>query len=296
VGQSPAGPTVPPRPGDPRPGGGSPIDPYPGAPYGHEPIPRVPYPTVPYPTVPYTPAGGYPLGTPIGPAPRRRRTGLLLALVAAGLAVAVLLGIGSFIAVSTIRRIAHLAPASTSPEPAKTASLHPSLAEAHFTGDLRDLLLQPPPGTNPMTLSGSSDGHISLNQYAATFYDKQFMSDKLETLDFQSGAEVRWRASDGTIVDIVLVQLGDATKANSFIATLQFGDQSAEGLTTDGYFAGIPLGRYFVYETPDTDGYVILRAAYTKNDIAVDIAVQQRTKPRTAPVITLCQDQFARLP
>jgi hypothetical protein len=174
------------------------------------------------------------------------------------------------------------------------ASGSPRPTETHFSGDLEALLVPAPAGSTAPT--GSVNGSLTLNRYAALFNDKAYMSDKLDALGFVGAAMHSWRLSNGSIVEVTLVQLGNEAKALSLVSEFQFAYQQSKTKTAEGFLADISLGRYFVEGKADKYGYVSSRAFFTKNDMFVEVFVAQRTRPVLRELLTLAQAQYRLLP
>jgi hypothetical protein len=265
-----------------------PTQPYPGQPYQGQGYPQQPYPGQPYPFPEY-------LGqTGAVPVPPKRRTGVIIAVAVSVVAVIVLAGLGVVVLPRLLGTSGdNSAQAAGTPSASVTSS--PS-SPTPFTGDLRDLLVPMPSGATTLDPHHVDGKVLSASEYAAIYKDKQSMMQRLDTFSFQGAAIRAWKGADSTVVEVIVAQFKDDLKANAFAAFFQFAYAGWPEKTADGFVDGIDLGRYFVYDKPDSYGNRAVRVVYAKNDMVTIIEVTRPTSPRLDSVTRLAQDQFARLP
>jgi hypothetical protein len=248
--------------------------PYPGQPHPGQPYP---YPGQPYPGQPY-PGQAHPgQPYPAPPAARPSRTGLWIALGAGALVLFVAVAVAAFAVVRIAAR------------PAQDAE--PNAAEA----GLLALVLPMPSGATAETTDAAPDGTLAQDELAKWYGDQIYGRELLDAHGFVAAVQRAWRTSDGTLIQITLVQFGEPSRAYSFAA-----DWVNSILNTDepsqATLTGMEIGRYFIAKEPDNDGDYAAVSVFAKRNIVGVINGWHPSSPRPDSVIQMATDQHARLP
>ena len=251
--------------------------PYPGPPYQAQPHSAPPYqayahPGQPYPGQPYP---GQPYPAP--PVARRSRTGLWIALGAGALVLFVAVAVAAF-------AVVRIAARPTQGEP-------PSGAEA----GLLALVLPMPSGATAETTNAAPDGTLSQDELAKWYGDQIYGRELLDAHGFVAAVQRGRTTSDGTLIQITLVQFGEPSRAYSFAAdwvnTILDTEESSQATLT-----GMEIGRYFIAKEADNDGDYAAVSVFAKRNIVGVINGWYPSSPPPDSVIQMATDQHARLP
>ncbi|MFI9272912.1 hypothetical protein ACIGXM_19625 [Kitasatospora sp. NPDC052896] len=182
------------------------------------------------------------------------------------------------------------APASAAPAPATPAD------QSRLVNDLVPL----PSGAQPWR-ADSQDGPTGVltpQQLIARIAepsDQQRVTAEETDRGFQYAVRENWNASDGTQVDIDLLQFASATGAQSFVLAYQGGAGDAVG--TSGTYAIPGSGDAMAFEHAglDSDGDIRTEGYAVVGNIALDINVWTPAKADRAAATALIQQQYARV-
>lgn len=225
----------------------------------------------------YSQPGYPPQGYPVGayPPPRKRRTGLIVGIVAIVLVLCVGGSIGGGLLIARTLDATADGPAaplnpaspqvapSSRPTPATSPATSPSgvpstrptasvsaPAGQHFGGDLRELLLPRPAGTVPWKDFKDADGKLTLAETKGLFTSPDAVGDELSSYHFERGAVTHW-GKGNVFVLIFLFQFDTATDAKDYVTA-----QRTDGIKdyeTQGEFGLIPNSVLLVDDTADKD-------------------------------------------
>lgn len=235
------------------------------------------------------PYGGYPVA-PV--APRKRRTGLVVALVIGALLLGAAAGSGVTALVLRPGRTVAAAAATT---PA-TPSASPVASPTGFTGDLRELLLPMPSTAHPYAKPLSPDGTLTEQQIAAGFKDPERAIQVLEEDGFVSGAIVQWHDADDTEVSIRLYEFDRPEYARSWQYYNQDGYSVDLNRTNQSPIDGIADSGCFVTKKEDSDGFYTTNGIASRGTIYMNVFVYQYHHVNKAIAIDIMQRQYAKLP
>jgi hypothetical protein len=274
------------------------VPPYPSIPAAMPADPQIPSadPTwyAGYPPPPVYGAPGYPVFAP--PPPKPSRSGLRAVLIVAAIVsfmCAIVACVGGFVAIDRV-----LTSSLRTPPPSVTGTASPDgpTGVPPLFGDLRDLLLRPPPGSQPLASPLSSDGTLTLDQASTSWTDPAWAQQTLPSLGFKAGAIVQWSdSSTGVIVDIRLLQLGSSADARTLTYDTIDGDKQDSSLDAIGTIDGIPDSELLVSHAQDQYGDYGILIAFFRNDISVLIEVVQTNRDTTASS-GIAVAQYANLP
>ncbi|KAF4407111.1 MULTISPECIES: hypothetical protein [Streptomyces] len=188
-------------------------------------------------------------------------------------------------------------PESKQPEPLSAAQDRMVKTD----GDLRRLLLKKPEGAQ--AVPGEVEGDwLSLAEYTQEFTEPSSLFLQLTGLHFRRTAGTSWERSDGSRVNIRLVQFRDAEQLSS-----SFFLQHQLSYMADAEYAGnegkpVPQtleGRYYVHDEPYREaGYepvYAARALARRGDIVMDIAIADSKPVDDRTVLSLAERQLERL-
>ncbi|MFK0169047.1 hypothetical protein ACIQU5_09605 [Streptomyces sp. NPDC090306] len=236
-------------------------------------------------------------------APKRRRGLRTTLLVATAAVLGVVAGTCTGYLVQADREPTKLPPLSqpvvkqAKGEVEKASAAHDHQVKTE--GDLRDLLLKKPKGTQSVPNGLSSDGWLTLEDYADLWSDGTYNWENEASQEFRRSAVAQWK-SGYQIVEINLVQYRQ-------VETLAAGQGSADEVTwrsedadTDSWsIPGTGDGMAFVHNTPDTKaGYLPMYSAEAyawRGDIAMQVWVYDTKPVPKAKILDLAKRQAAKL-
>jgi hypothetical protein len=287
-----------------------PQQPAPGArppyavPTGAYPPPAYPPPAYPYPGAP---AATYP-PRPTAPPPKRR--GWLVAVI---VAVVVLAAAGTAVAFlggdkKDPVKTAASAPdtsattgATSTPTATPTPTVQAGTTKLSPT-QLYAALVPYPSGTRRITPSGTSNGIMSISQFAKREYeDQKKATDYLRYYEFSTAATKMWATShDRGFVFVTLIEFdGSTSNAQTFAKDEADNDRDARpAAARNGPLTGGPDGYYFQFNTPDKNGWRYLTTYAQVGKIVIEAEYDSRstlTSSDLSMLLKLTKDQAARI-
>ncbi len=216
--------------------------------------------------------------------PRVRRA--VVASVLALLAVLLGVGIGFGLPVTSA---APRPPATRTVDDAPPPVL-PGLPNPYFRGDLRTLLVGPPPGVTPTRGQGAADFTMTIQQAGAYYAVNGEVY--LGTLHFLQGASWSWTTGGSTVL-VILLRF--ETEAEAF--TWKASDQSEQAgdprISAQGDIAAIAGARYSVQTKLDS---VVARVYLSRNDIGAIVRVESAIASPVPLAESLARSQYGKLP
>lgn len=248
---------------------------------------------------------------PVAETPPRPRRGRLPMLLASAALLGVVAGVATGYTVQAARKPTALPPLSqhTLKYPKKRLSADDvqPLAAKHdhrvkTDGDLRELLVPKPKGTQTSKTFGSQDGWVPLIRYARGYESPDGVFTSLARKNFRRAARRAWQGDGNREVIVDLVQFRDQSTRDSndwVIGQRSYMSDDAEAGNEGSPLEGSGNGRYWVYDQPHRKpGYLPLyaaRALAERGDIVMDINILD-TKPISEKTIrTLAEKQLERL-
>lgn len=237
------------------------------------------------------------------PATPRRRRGLRTTLLVATAAVlGVVAGTCTGYLVQADREPTKLPPLSQhvveqgKGEVEKASAAHDHQVKTE--GDLRDLLLKKPKGTRDANIV-SSDGWLTLEDYADLWSEGTYNWENEASQEFRRSAVAQWKSGYQT-VEINLVQY---RQVETLAASQASGDEvtwRSEDPDTDSWaIPGTGDGMAFVHNTPDTKaGYLPMYSAEAyawRGDIAMQVWVYDTKPVPKTKIMDLAKRQAAKL-
>ncbi|MFF6811089.1 hypothetical protein ACFZAG_14545 [Streptomyces sp. NPDC012403] len=247
-------------------------------------------------------------GAPDAPAPdasRKRRPGRTAVLIAAAAVLGVVAGTCAGYLVQADREPTGLPPLS---QPVLTRSggeaPEPLSADrdrrVRTDGDLRELLLKKPRGTQEPEWPTGEDGWMDLAEYAGYYEESGSMFGQLAMDGFRRAAVVGWLDDDDYSVEIRLVQFRqeEGLVAAGNAENGRYWADDAED--TDSWAVpGTGDGRAYVHNSPDVQpGYEPLYAAEAhawRGDISMEIWVYGPKPVPKKMIMDLAERQMERL-
>jgi hypothetical protein len=256
----------------------------------------------------YPPQQGYPVpghpydptyaGLPYAPPPKRRN-GLLIGLVAV-LVVLCLAGtaLGGIFAVRAINAGKTTSPTTgpaTTAAPSTETGSNPSSAPVQgFNGNLNQLLVPRPSGSQPWKDFAVKDGTIlTLSQMANLFSDEKEMTNDLGTYKYQRGVANHWSKND-VFVLLLLFQFDSSVDAQKFVQSTK--TSGLDGYEAKGTFSNITGSLSFVDETPNADGQRSIIFISAKKEIVSYATIWYPGAIDTAGATALAVQQYGKLP
>jgi hypothetical protein len=247
----------------------------------------------------YPPPPGYP-GAPYA-APRKRRTGMIVGIIAAVVAVCLIGG-----AVATVLVLRNLnttatptaGPSASTPqtEPTTDPTSGPTTGNpggSDFTGDLRTLLLPRPAGANPWQDFPTSDGNLDLDTAAELFQDPDAVKKDLTTMHFRRGAANHWTADDIDVL-LILFQFESREDAEEFLASTE--RDGIEDHDARGDFGGVPGSLTYVANKDDGNGKRSAIFVSNQANIVSQVVVWRPDSVDLDSSTALAVSQHGRLP
>lgn len=281
----------------------------PAVPVAPPPLPPPPVPVVappPPPAAPPTAAGPVrdPARRPIG---RPLRTA---ALWAAALLFGTTGGIVAGFQIQADRAATELAPLAQAglgypEEPAAHAAELPEEEDGRhrLEGDLRELLIEVPDGTDELGDSLAIDGWLDLHDFALGFLEPDYVFSSLLAGELRRVAEVGWMEWEWRTVRVQLIQFRDEEELHS----ITFLTDQQDTMEDMAGHSGVPLpdglsGRYYLWdETVEEPGYLpytlyTARILAHHQDVVLDIWINDIDREIGRQAATdLARDQLERL-
>jgi len=246
---------------------------------------------------------GYPpdpanAGLPYAPSPKRRN-GLLIGLVAV---LAVLCVAGTALGGIYVSRALRASdttsptagPSTTEPPQTEPGSTPSSAAGPGFGGNLNQLLLPRPSGSQPWEDFAVKDGTtLTLSQMAGLFNDEAEMSDDLRKYSYRRGAVNHW-SKNKVFVLLLLFQFDSSADAQKFVQSTK--SSGLDGYEAKGTFSDITGSLSFVNETPDAEGQRSIIFISPKKEIVSYVTVWYPGAIDTAGATALAAQQHGKLP
>jgi hypothetical protein len=234
---------------------------FPGYPAQNQDYPPPGYAQPGYPGQPGYPPPDY-SGTPYAPPVKKKRTGLIIGIVAGVLVLCVLGSVGGGLLIgrslNAASAAASNAPTIPTDDPLPTAGTTTptdrrtsTAAVPSYTGDLRTLLVARPTGAQPWKDFADADGKLTLAETTDLFEDPTAVEKELTSLKYQRGAVMHWSKSD-VFVLIFLFQFDTAKNAAGYVTRQE--TNGIEGYVAKGEFASIAESLLLLDDTPDSDG------------------------------------------
>lgn len=273
-------PAYPPAPG--YPGGSG----YPGAPaYPGQPgAPGVPG----QPGVPAT-------GWPPPPPPKRSRAGLIIGVVVGVVVLLCAICIVALVVSGNLYVIRGASSTATAPS-GGDKSTQPRPA-AHFTGDLRDILIKPPAGAQTgKPNAANEDGTVTLENAASFLYDTQtFGPSQLRSFGYSRGAMVAF-AQNGYQITSALFQFNDTNGASRTLLSIIQGYENDPTLTGKGPLPGVPDVRYVQPSQTLGAGLHVIITYYARNDMYGSVLYYSQDVASPDVLAPFVSQQLALLP
>jgi hypothetical protein len=246
----------------------------------------------------YGAAPGYPApGYPPYAQPPKRRTGLIIGIVAVVLVVC--LGGGAVAAVLVLRNLDPTASPTAGPSgstPTSDTPTEPTAAPttpSNFTGDLRTLLVPRPSGAEPWQDFASDDGNLDLGTTAELFQDPDAMRKDLTDLNFERGAANHWSADDIDVL-IILFQFESTDDAEDFVDSTR--RDGIEDHDERGDFGGVPGSLTYVANKDDSNGKRSAIFVSNRGNIVSQVVVWRPDSVDLEASTALAVSQHERLP
>ncbi|MFI8522232.1 hypothetical protein ACIGEZ_31105 [Streptomyces sp. NPDC085481] len=251
-----------------------------------------------------------PVPVPEG-APKRRRTGRTVALIAVAAVLGIVGGTAVGYGVQAEREPTPL-PALNQPGLAYPAKPLPKGQEPtplsvaadrglKTDGDLRKLLLPKPAGARTAE-RWQGDGWVDVADYLDGYVDEKWMFESTNELGIRRTAATSWDSGQSRTVKIELVQfrsgdqLGAAEHAEG---QRDYMPDAKEGAGNEGdLLKGTAEGRYYLYPVERKAGYLdfyAARAVFHRGDVMVDIHIFDSKKISKSDIRALAEKQLERL-
>jgi hypothetical protein len=163
-----------------------------------------------------------------------------------------------------------------------------------FTGDLRELLLPRPAGTDPWEDFPSKDGNLDLQTTAELFQDPDQMKSDLNDQHYRRGAVMHWTASDRTDVLIILFQFEDASDAQGFLDATE--KDGIEDHDPEGPFGNISGSLTFVADKNDSNGKRSVILLSSSGNIVSQVVLWTPNRANVSGATALAIVQHGKLP
>ncbi|MFI8325913.1 hypothetical protein [Streptomyces sp. NPDC085529] len=247
---------------------------------------------------------------PTRSAPRRRRVGRTIALIAVAAVIGLVGGTAVGYGIQAEREPTPLPPlnqpALAYPKPLPKGQKATPLPasedrQAKAQGDLRKLLVPKPAGAKDDEFAGDDDGWMSPDVFASVFTKPaKAFSYQLE-LEQRRIAARSWKTGEHRHVEVRLIQYrsGAGLGAQDHIEDQQSYMPDEEYAESEGEeLKGSTNGRYYVFPVEREAGYLDLyeaRAYFYRGDIAVEIFMSDTKKIAEKDIRSLAERQLARL-
>jgi hypothetical protein len=247
-----------------------------------------------------TPGYGAQPGYPPFAQPPKRRTGLIVGIVAAVLVLC--LGGGAVAAILALRNLDAKASPTGGPsnqppptsQPATEPTADPTTPPSDFTGDLRSLLVPRPNGAEPWQDFASKDGNLDLNTAADLFQDPDAMRKDLTDMNFERGAVNHWSDDDDIDVLIILFQFESADDAEDFVDSTR--NDGIEDHDERGDFGDVPGSLTYVANKDDSNGKRSVIFLSNNGNIVSQVVVWRPDSVDLDSATDLAMSQHQRLP
>ncbi|MEU7969061.1 hypothetical protein AB0D09_37335 [Streptomyces sp. NPDC049097] len=241
-----------------------------------------------------------PPGSPEPPAPRVRRRGRTVLLLATAAVLGLVAGTCTGYLIQADREPTALPPLSQpvvvqakgpAPEPLAAAQDR----EMKTDGDLRKLLIERPKGAREPDYVPGNDGWLNMAEYAEQLKDadREFVS--LATAEYRRAAESVWTEHDTQSVDVRLVQYH---QEENLSAADRAGNWDVDG-TRSWPIPGTGDGMVYITAKPETQaGYLPVykaQAAAWRGDIAMEIWIFDTKPISKSKIMDLAERQMERL-
>ncbi|MHA6758134.1 hypothetical protein [Streptacidiphilus sp. PAMC 29251] len=190
-------------------------------------------------------------------------------------------------------------PVSTAVAPAPTSTAPATATAADKSRLLRDLTAAPK-GSRPWAKSSTNGptGILTLTQLLVRYADstdRELVSNEELDRGFQFAVRKNWHASDGSQVDINLLQFSTATGAQSF--TLAYQSSTGDDVGADGTFPVPGSGDAQAFQHPKltVDGDIWTESYAVIGNVAIDVDFWMPAKADRKAATALFQKQYATL-
>jgi hypothetical protein len=178
----------------------------------------------------------------------------------------------------------------------KTVATQPRFA-AHFTGDLRDILIKPPAGAQTgKPNAANEDGTVTLENAASFLYSTEaFGPGQLRSFGYSRGAMVAF-SQKGHQITSALFQFNDANGASRTMQSIIQGYENDPTLTGKGTLPGVPDVRYVQPSQTLGAGLHVIITYYARNDLYGSVVYYSQDVASPNVLAPFVSQQLALLP
>ncbi|MEU6943671.1 hypothetical protein ABZ957_00270 [Streptomyces sp. NPDC046316] len=243
-------------------------------------------------------------------APRRRRTGRTIGLIAVAAVLGLVGGTAVGYGIQAEREPTALPalnqPGLAYPKPlpkGQKAAPLPSSEDrkAKTDGDLRKLLLPRPAGTKKTEFSDLSDGWVPVSAYAREFRGPGPALNEQLSAGVRRIASTSWQTGKYRVTEIRLVQY----RSNDTLGAQEHAEDQMAYMPDDDYarsegepIKGSANGHYYVFPVKRKAGYLDMyeaRAYFHRGDIMVAIFIADTKKISAKDISSVAEQQLGRL-